>query len=182
MLLVRKQEGLEGRTVCVFPQRSTGGRDHAFTVAQSAATLSTAGWDTGLVLQVLLLVLQVLLVPISCGGVWYRVLSRVTALQDVTCHFCKASDVQAGCAPAARRAGNLACRCLLLHTLSLMAAHHSILLRIILGYCSPEEQQPRPPTGHGMLEALELLQEDAEESLWWFPYVEGRKLPWPIDT
>lgn len=31
------------------------------------ATLSTAGWDMWLVLQVVLLVLQVLLVPISCG-------------------------------------------------------------------------------------------------------------------
>lgn len=166
MLLVRKQEGLEGRTVCVFPQRSTGGRDHAFTVAQSAATLSTAGWDTGLVLQVLLLVLQVLLVPISCGGVWYRVLSESQP--------CRMSPVTS--------AKPLMCRQVVLHTPSLMAAHHSILLRIILGYCSPEEQQPRPPTGHGMLEAVELLQEDTEESLWWFPYMEGRKLPWPIDT
>lgn len=53
----------------------------------------------GLVLQEVLLVLQVLLVPISCAVVWGRVLS-VTALQDVTCHCCKAADVQAGCAAA----------------------------------------------------------------------------------
>lgn len=38
MLLVRKQEELEGRPVCVFPQRSAGGRNHAFTVAQRSHT------------------------------------------------------------------------------------------------------------------------------------------------
>lgn len=43
MLLVRKQEGLEGKTVCVSPQRSARGRNHAIKVAQSRVTLGTAG-------------------------------------------------------------------------------------------------------------------------------------------
>lgn len=74
----------------------------------------------GLVLQEIPPLLQVPLVPMSCGIVWGRVLS-VTA--------CRMSPVTAA---KPRCAGRL-CSCLLLHTAVLMAAHHSILLRIILG-------------------------------------------------